>query len=85
MNFGMIILNQSIKTKKNYVTLILTALLFILKLTIFTKILLMILKNVQFKTDSFYKDITNGFENGFTHLTIMIMKKGHFQWAKTKK
>ena len=39
----------------------------------------MILKNVQFKTDSFYKDITNGFENGFTHLTIMIMKKGHFQ------
>ena len=33
------------KTKKKYVTLILTALLFILKLKIFTKTLLMMLKN----------------------------------------
>ena len=33
----MIILNQSIKTEQNYVTWILTALLFILKLKIFLK------------------------------------------------
>ena len=31
MNFGIIMLNQSIKTKQNYLTWILTALLFILK------------------------------------------------------
>ena len=37
MNFGMITLNQSIKTEQNYVTWILTALLFILKLKIFLK------------------------------------------------
>ena len=45
MNFGMIKLNQNIKTKQNYVAWILTALLFILKLKIFTKTLLMMLKN----------------------------------------
>ena len=39
MNFGIIILNQSIKTMHNYATWILTALLFILKLKIFMKIL----------------------------------------------
>ena len=39
MNFGMIILNQSIKTMHNYATWILTALLFLLKLKIFMKIL----------------------------------------------
>ena len=37
MSFGMITLNQNIKTKQNYVTWILTALLFILKLKIFLK------------------------------------------------
>ena len=37
MNFGMIILNRNIKTEQNYVTWILTALLFILKLKIFLK------------------------------------------------
>ena len=37
MNFGMITLNQSIKTEQNYVTWILTALLFILKLKILNK------------------------------------------------
>ena len=41
----MISLNRNIKTKQNYVTRILTALLFILKLKIFTKTLLMMLKN----------------------------------------
>ena len=45
MNFSMITLNQSIKVDQNYVTWILTVLLFILKLKIFMKILLMILKN----------------------------------------
>ena len=45
MNFGMITLNQSIKTEQNYVTWILTALLFILKLKDFKKTLLMMLKN----------------------------------------
>ena len=50
MNFGMIKLNQSFnlvasKTEQNYVTLILTALLFILKLKIFMSTLLMMLKN----------------------------------------
>ena len=37
MNFDMIIINRNIKTKQNYVTRILTALLFILKLKIFYK------------------------------------------------
>ena len=37
MNFGMIILNQSIKRMQNYVTWILTPLSFILKLKIFIK------------------------------------------------
>ena len=41
----MIILSQSIKTGQNYVTRILTALLFILKLKIFIKTLLMMLKH----------------------------------------
>ena len=50
MNFGMIKLNQSFnlvasKTEQNYVTLILTALLFILKLKIFMSTLLTMLKN----------------------------------------
>ena len=45
LNFGMIMLNQSIKTMQNYLTWIMTALLFILKLMIFTKTLLMMLKN----------------------------------------
>ena len=49
MNFGKITLNQSInrvvlKTEKNYVTWILKALLFILKLKIFMKTLIMMLK-----------------------------------------
>ena len=35
MNFGMIILNQSIKTMQNYVVWILTSLLFTLRLKIF--------------------------------------------------
>ena len=39
MNFDMIILNQSIETKQNYVIWILTASLFILEPTIFTKML----------------------------------------------
>ena len=43
INFGMITLNQNTKTKQNYVTRILAALLFILKLKIFMKILLMML------------------------------------------
>ena len=37
MNFGMIMLNQIIKTVRNYAIWILTALLFTLKLTIFYK------------------------------------------------
>ena len=45
MNFGMITLNRNIKTEQNYVTWILTALLFILKLKDFKKTLLMMLKN----------------------------------------
>ena len=45
-NYVVIItLNQSIKTEQNYVTWILTALLFILKLKIFMKTLLRMLKN----------------------------------------
>ena len=43
MNFDMIILNQSIKKKQGYVTRILIALLLILKLRIFMKILLKII------------------------------------------
>ena len=41
----MITLNQNMKTEQNYVTWILTALLFKLKLKIFIKTLLMILEN----------------------------------------
>ena len=44
MNFGRIILNQSIKTMQNYATCIQISLLFILKLKIFIKILQMMLK-----------------------------------------
>ena len=44
MNFGMILLNQSIKTMQNYITWTQTALLFIINLNIFIKILQMILK-----------------------------------------
>ena len=44
MNFGMIILNQNIKTMQKYVIWILTALLIILNLKIFIKILQMMLK-----------------------------------------
>ena len=44
MNFGMVTLNRNIKTKQNYVTQIQTALLFMLKLKIFKKTLLMMLK-----------------------------------------
>ena len=43
--FGMITLNQNIKTEQNCVTQILTALLFILKLKILIKTLLMMLKD----------------------------------------
>ena len=45
MNFGMITLKQSTKTKQNYAMWIQTALLFILELKIFMKTLLMMLKN----------------------------------------
>ena len=44
MNFGMIILNQNIKTMQNYVICILTDSSFILKLKIFIKILQKMLK-----------------------------------------
>ena len=43
--FGMITLNQNIKTKQNYFTRILTALSFILKPTIFMKTFLIMSKN----------------------------------------
>ena len=45
LDFGVIMLNLSIKKKQNYVTWILTALLFILKWKIFIMTLIMILKN----------------------------------------
>ena len=45
MNFGIIILNQNNKKKQSYVIRILKVLLFILKLKILTKILLIMLKN----------------------------------------
>ena len=44
-DFGMIILNQSMVIEQNYVTQILTVLFVILKLKIFTKTLLMMLKD----------------------------------------
>ena len=43
--FGMITLNQNIKTKQSYFTRILTALSFILKPTIFMKTFLIMSKN----------------------------------------
>ena len=47
MYFGMITLNQNIKTEQNYATWILTALLFISKPKIFMKPLLMMCKNYK--------------------------------------
>ena len=45
MNFGMITLNQSTKTKQNYAFWIHTSFLFILNLKLFMKTLLVMLKN----------------------------------------
>ena len=45
MTFGTIILAQSMETKQNFVTRILTALLFTLKSNIFLKIFLMMLRD----------------------------------------
>ena len=45
MNFGMIKLTQSIEIEQNFATQILIALLFTLKLNIFLKIFLMMLRN----------------------------------------
>ena len=45
MNFGMITLNESMGIEQNYVTRILTALLFIFELKIYLKTLPMMLKN----------------------------------------
>ena len=45
MSFGMITLNQNMEIEQNYVTLTLTVFLFILKLKIFTKTLLVMLKD----------------------------------------
>ena len=45
MNFGIIALNRNVNTNPDYVTRILTVLLFILKRKIFTKTLLIMLKN----------------------------------------
>ena len=45
MNFGMIMLNQSTNTTQNYATWIRILLSFILKLKMFMKTLLMMLKN----------------------------------------
>ena len=47
MKFGMIILNQNIKTVQNYATWVLTALLFMSKPKMFMKTLLIILKNIK--------------------------------------
>ena len=44
-DFGMVMLNPSTKTKQNYATWIMAALLFILKLKFFMKTLLMMSKN----------------------------------------
>ena len=45
MTIGMITLNQNMEIEQNYATRTLTALLFILSLKIFTKALLMMLRN----------------------------------------
>ena len=45
INFGTIILTQSIKTEQNFVTWILTALLYTLKPKFFLKIFVMMLRN----------------------------------------
>ena len=45
MYFGTILLNKDIKTELNYATWILTPFLFILNMNMFTKALVMMLKN----------------------------------------
>ena len=61
MNIRMITLNQSTKTKENYITWILTALLFICKLKIFMTTLLVMLKSQKlqqgFKSDHHNEEI----------------------------
>ena len=55
MNFGMIILTQNMDTEQNFVTRILIAILFTLKLNIFLKIFLMMLRD-GFDTSNYNKN-----------------------------
>ena len=73
MNFGMITLNRNIKTMQNYVTQILTALLFILKLKIFIKTLLMMLRN-WFDTFNYDESDERPFPIGKSKKVIALFK-----------
>ena len=65
MNFGIIILNQNIKTMQNYDTSIQTALSLILKRKIFMRILLMMLM----------KDLTHQIVSAIDHCLLEKTKK----------
>ena len=71
MNFGMIILSQSIKTMQNYVRCIQTALSLILKQKISMKILLIMLKK-KFDTSNY--EINRPLPKGNNKKVIGLMK-----------
>ena len=73
MNFGMIIINQNIKTMQDYFVWILTALLFILKLEIFIEIMITILKK-WFDTSNSSEDDKRPLPRGMNKKVTVSMK-----------
>ena len=73
MNLGMIIVNQSIQTMQNYAIWIQIVLLFILKLKIFIKVLLIILKN-DFDTSNYSTENKRPLPRGMNNRVIGVIK-----------
>ena len=73
MNFGMIIINQNIKTMQGYFVWILTALLFTLKLKIFIEIMITILKK-WFDTSNYSEDDKRPLPRGMNKKVTVSMK-----------
>ena len=73
MNFGMITLNKNIKTEQNYVSWILTALLFILKLNIFYEGIANDVKK-SFDTSNYEEDVKRPLPIGKNEKIIGLFK-----------
>ena len=73
MNFGMITLNQNIKKEQNYVSWILTALLFILKLNIFYEDIANDVKK-WFDTSNYEEDVKRPLPIGKNEKIIGLFK-----------